>query len=120
MSAHYHLSDELLLSYAAGTLDEASSLLVATHLALCPHCRSRNLAADAVGGELLDALPPAELSPGLMESVLAQLGDRQVVRRGDLAADNEDRPHQPLVAIDDAEPLELHDGRLHCLALCGR
>ena len=91
MSAQYHLSDELLLSYAAGTLDEASSLLVATHLALCPHCRSRNLAADAVGGELLDALPPAELSPGLMGSVLAQLGGRDqagaakvAVRRGDI------------------------------------
>lgn len=91
MSAHYHISDELLLSYAAGTLDEASSLLVATHLALCPHCRSRNLAADAVGGELLDALPPAALSPGLMGRVLAQLGGRDqtsaaqvVLRRGDI------------------------------------
>jgi putative transcriptional regulator len=76
MSAQFHLSDDLLLSYAAGTLDEASSLLVATHLALCPHCRSRNASADAIGGELLEALPPAELSPGLMDSVLAQLGGR--------------------------------------------
>ncbi|MBI5129636.1 MAG: cupin domain-containing protein [Rhodopseudomonas palustris] len=73
MSVQFHVSDDLLLSYAAGTLDEASSLLVATHLALCPHCRARNAAADAVGGQLLEALPAADLSDGLMPSVMAQL-----------------------------------------------
>ncbi|MFC0243115.1 ChrR family anti-sigma-E factor [Rhodopseudomonas telluris] len=73
MSARHHIGDDLLLSYAAGTLDEASSLLVATHLALCPHCRARSAAAEAVGGELLEALPAAELSPGLMQSVLSRL-----------------------------------------------
>jgi len=73
MSAQFHVGDELLLSYAAGTLDEASSLLVATHLALCPHCRARNASADALGGELLDALPEAPLSPGLMDAVLSRL-----------------------------------------------
>ena len=51
---------------------------------------------------------------------VAQLSKGQVVRRGDLAADDEARPHQPLSAIGNPEPLELHDGRLHCLALCGR
>jgi putative transcriptional regulator len=73
MTVQHHISDDLLLSYAAGTLDEASSLLVATHLALCPHCRGCAAAADAVGGEMLDALPPAELSPGLIEAVFATL-----------------------------------------------
>lgn len=70
MSVRYHVDDELLLSYAAGTLDEASGLLVATHLALCPHCRARNGLADTLGGQLLDDLPPAELTPGLMQSAL--------------------------------------------------
>ncbi|WP_420133529.1 ChrR family anti-sigma-E factor [Rhodopseudomonas sp.] len=73
MSVQHHIGDDLLLSYAAGTLDEASSLLVATHLALCPHCRARSTAAEAVGGELLEALPAAELPPGMMQSVMAQL-----------------------------------------------
>lgn len=41
MTVRHHIGDDLLLSYAAGTLDEASSLLVATHLALCPHCRAQ-------------------------------------------------------------------------------
>jgi putative transcriptional regulator len=73
MSMQFHLSGDLLLSYAAGTLDEASSLLVATHLALCPHCRARNAFADVLGGELLEELPAAELSPGLLDSVLSQV-----------------------------------------------
>ena len=30
----HHVSDDLLLEYAAGGLDEGSSLLVATHVAL--------------------------------------------------------------------------------------
>jgi putative transcriptional regulator len=73
MSVQFHISDDLLLSYAAGTLDEASGLLVATHLALCPHCRARNASADALGGHLLEALPAAELTPGLMHTVLSKV-----------------------------------------------
>ena len=65
MSAQYHLSDELLLSYSAGTLDEASSLLVATHLALCPHCRSRNLAADAIVVDGQTRLPKLPVCPAM-------------------------------------------------------
>lgn len=72
MTVRHHISDDLLLSYAAGTLDEASSLLVATHLALCPHCRTRAAAADALGGEMLDALPAADVTPDLWQSVLAR------------------------------------------------
>jgi putative transcriptional regulator len=73
MNVQFHISDDLLLSYAAGALDEASGLLVATHLALCPHCRARNASADALGGHLLEALPAAELSPGLIDNVLSQV-----------------------------------------------
>ncbi|MFT0875627.1 ChrR family anti-sigma-E factor [Rhodopseudomonas sp. G2_2311] len=72
MMVRYHIGDDLLLSYAAGALDEASSLLVATHLALCPHCRARAAAADALGGEMLDALPAADVTPDLWQSVLAR------------------------------------------------
>ena len=95
MSAQFHVSDDLLLSYAAGTLDEASGLLVATHLALCPHCRARNAAADALGGHLLETLPAAELSPGLMDTVLSQV-------RGQGTASP--RPAAGSTAIRDRDP----------------
>lgn len=34
MSARFHPTDDLLLAYAAGSLDQAMSLLVASHLTL--------------------------------------------------------------------------------------
>jgi putative transcriptional regulator len=73
MKIKFHISKDILLSYSAGTLDEASSLLVASHLALCPHCRARNALADSFGGYLLDSLEAAPVSDGMMDSVLAQV-----------------------------------------------
>ena len=75
MNIRFHLGDDILLKYAAGTLDEASGLLVATHLALCPHCRARNRAADALGGVLLDSLEAAPMPASAMDAVLARLRD---------------------------------------------
>lgn len=73
MTIKFHLSDDLLLGYSAGSLDEASSLLVASHLALCPHCRARNASLDSLGGYMLDALPEAPVPPVMMSSVLARI-----------------------------------------------
>ena len=39
MKVEHHVSGDLLLAYGTGSLDEATSLLVATHLALCPASR---------------------------------------------------------------------------------
>ena len=41
MTIQHHLPDDLLLTYAAANLAEAWSLVVATHLSLCPECRRR-------------------------------------------------------------------------------
>jgi putative transcriptional regulator len=103
MSVQFHISDDLLLSYAAGTLDEASGLLVATHLALCPHCRARNASADALGGHLLEALPVAELSPGLMDTVLSRA-------RGQVQVSPAPSPIRPRSEIVIPEPLRSYLG----------
>jgi putative transcriptional regulator len=73
MNINFHLSDDLLLRYSSGNLDEASGLLVASHLALCPNCRARNASADSLGGFILDSLPEAAVSPAMMDSVLARV-----------------------------------------------
>lgn len=73
MTIKFHISNNVLLSYSAGTLDEASGLLVATHLALCPHCRARNIAADSLGGYLLDSIEPAPVSPTMRDAVLSRV-----------------------------------------------
>ncbi len=76
MTIQFHISDDLLLSYASGSMDEASSLLVASHLALCPHCRMRNSSAESVGGYLLDTIAETKVSPSMMDSVIARARDQ--------------------------------------------
>ncbi|MGV0910307.1 ChrR family anti-sigma-E factor [Martelella sp. FOR1707] len=55
---HHHISDALLLEYASGSLEESWSLAVATHLALCPHCRAKLRMMEAAGGALLEQAAP--------------------------------------------------------------
>lgn len=55
-----HPSTDLLFRYASGELREIKSLLVATHLAYCPSCRSHVAAFEAQCGEWFAALAPAE------------------------------------------------------------
>ncbi|MCD1635997.1 ChrR family anti-sigma-E factor [Martelella mediterranea] len=55
---HHHISDALLLEYASGGLEESWSLAVATHLALCPHCRARLRLMEAAGGALMEEAEP--------------------------------------------------------------
>lgn len=75
MTIHHHPDDEFLLSYAAGELEEAWSLLIATHIALCPACRSRVRAAETVGASLLEDAPRAEMSEDALERTLALAGE---------------------------------------------
>ncbi len=68
----FHPPESLLIDYAAGTLPEAISLLIATHLTYCPDCRKEVQALEAVGGAMLDSLPPAEVKTDLA-TLLAKL-----------------------------------------------
>lgn len=72
-----HPEDSLLMAYAAGSLPEAAALLVATHLAYCPLCRDEVGRFEAVGGALLDDVPPAEVEAGALDAVLAKLDGRE-------------------------------------------
>ncbi|MGV1870952.1 ChrR family anti-sigma-E factor [Agrobacterium rosae] len=58
MSVRHHVSDELLLDYASGSLGESWSLAVSTHLALCPESRQRLSEMEMTGGALLDDIGP--------------------------------------------------------------
>ncbi|MES5098196.1 ChrR family anti-sigma-E factor [Agrobacterium sp. BA1120] len=60
MSVRHHVSDELLLDYASGSLGESWSLAVSTHLALCPESRQRLEALEMTGGALLSDIAPAD------------------------------------------------------------
>src|SRR5579863_4483213 len=79
MTIKFHVSNDILVSYSAGTLDEASSLLVATHLALCPICRARNRSADSLGGYLLDSLEEAPVSSTMKDAILTRVRSEPLV-----------------------------------------
>ena len=79
MSIYHHPSDDFLVAYAAGDLTEAWSLLVATHIALCPACRSCVSDAEAIGGALLSDDAPAEMSAGALEATLQRALATEVV-----------------------------------------
>ena len=57
----HHLSEDLLMRYSNGTLCEAFSLAVATHISMCDDCRAALESYEAVGGALLEDLEPERL-----------------------------------------------------------
>lgn len=79
MSARFHPTDDLLLAYAAGSLDQAMSLLVASHLTLCPRCRDEVSRAEALGGALLDEQPPSGSLDHLLDAVLGRLDEPEPI-----------------------------------------
>ena len=72
MTIKHHPSEDFLLAYAAGDLSEAWSLVIATHLALCPVCRRAVRDAEAIGGALIDDLAPEVLAGDALEKTLAR------------------------------------------------
>ena len=74
MTTRHHISDDLLLSYAAGSLAEGWSLAVATHIALCGTCRDRLAVAEAAGGQLLETLSKESAGSDSWTAVRSRLG----------------------------------------------
>jgi putative transcriptional regulator len=75
MTPTHLIPEDLLMAYAAGTSGEALSLLAACHLTLSPESRAQLQTLEAVGGELIAELPPADLAPGSLEAMLARLDE---------------------------------------------
>lgn len=73
IAPHHHPGEDLLLAYASGTADQATSLILATHLALCPICRAEVQRLEALGGALLEQQEAAALPSMLLDRVLDRL-----------------------------------------------
>ncbi|MBE1284376.1 MAG: transcriptional regulator [Rhodobacteraceae bacterium] len=71
----HHIPDDLLMSYAAGTLPHAFSVVVAAHVSMCDECRARLAAHECAGGVVLDGLTPQLVSNDLRDRVFASLDD---------------------------------------------
>lgn len=52
----HHLTDDLISGYSCGSLTEAVSLAVATHVSMCDDCRAALESYDALGGGILETV----------------------------------------------------------------
>ncbi|MFT5459077.1 MAG: putative transcriptional regulator [Myxococcota bacterium] len=73
MTPSHHSPDTVLAEYALGTASPALALMVATHLTLCPTCRARVEALEAIGGRMLEDEAETALQPGEIDALMALL-----------------------------------------------
>lgn len=69
----HHLTEQLLMGYAAGTLPEAFNLVVATHISMCDTCRAALAEYDAVGGEVMLDSGAVDLAEDALAATLAMI-----------------------------------------------
>ena len=69
----YHPETGALVDYAAGAASQAASVMIASHLALCPACRGEVTRLEALGGAMLEELPPTPLASADIDALLARL-----------------------------------------------
>jgi putative transcriptional regulator len=72
-SPRYHLPQELLLEYAAGTALPTTSLLVACHLTLCCECQQEVDRLEEIGATLLEQQPEASVTEDAFARILAAI-----------------------------------------------
>ncbi len=89
---HHHPDEALLLAYAAGTADEATSLVVATHMHFCVLCRMQGRTLESLGGAMLDELTPAPLAGDALQNTLARLDQVTPYERPRRAASRDGTP----------------------------
>lgn len=76
MKVRHHPEAETLVAYAGGNLAEGFALVVAVHLAVCSACRDTMSSLEALGGVLLDDLPPTQLAAEAFAKTMARIGDQ--------------------------------------------
>ena len=68
-----HGGEELLLDFAVGSCSEAESLIVASHVALCPLCRDHVVDVESVGGSMLESIEPCAVTDSCLQSTLDRI-----------------------------------------------
>lgn len=74
MNVHHPAPDELLLDHASGAAAPGKSLLVLTHVAMCPQARERLMLLEHLGGVLVAGLGGSRLNRVSADAVLARVG----------------------------------------------
>jgi putative transcriptional regulator len=74
MTITHHPDPATLMSFAAGTLGEALSAVVASHADWCTSCRRELSRLETVGGAIVGEAEPSPVSDHALDAVLARLG----------------------------------------------
>lgn len=101
MNVKHHLDEATVMAFAAGTLPTPIALVVSAHLSLCPSCRKRVRAAEAIGSAMLEETKPVGLSAGSVNNLFERL---EAETRGDA---QRDAPAEQAVEPDPILPLQV-------------
>lgn len=81
-NARHHPREETLAEFAAGRLDEARAVVIATHASMCEACAASIARFEAIGGQLLQAAEPVAMADDALEKIFARAeGAAQVMLR---------------------------------------
>lgn len=100
MTVRHHPDDVLLLAYAAGGLDAAMSLILATHLTFCARCRRLVAGHEQIGGALLEDIPPVAMDGGALALVMARLDEPAAPEPRQPSNDNTPAPLRAVLGRD--------------------
>ncbi|MGI9481730.1 MAG: ChrR family anti-sigma-E factor [Hyphomicrobiales bacterium] len=73
MTVTHHIDEATVLAFAAGTLDESASVIVAAHLAMCDGCHSNVREAEKLGAVLLGNILQEEMSPASLDAMMERI-----------------------------------------------
>lgn len=73
----HHPKSTTLASYAAGNLDEARSVVIATHASLCADCRRAVRDFETIGGDCLDGIESVAMNESALGSFWARAGRQE-------------------------------------------
>lgn len=83
MTIVHHPDPATLMSFAAGTLSEALSAVIATHAEMCPFCRREMRRLEMLGGMLMGHVAPVSAEPpSVSAAMLAAPSRPEPVRDG--------------------------------------
>jgi len=83
MTINHHPSDETLMRMATGTLSAGPALVVSVHIEGCAVCRNRMANFEAIGGAILDEMPPVPLAADLFGRTMERLEAAQPLQARD-------------------------------------
>ncbi len=72
---NHHPKTETLAAYAAGQIDEARSVVIATHLTLCDECRTAVRDFECLGGVVLESVEPEVMGVSALDNFWSRVGE---------------------------------------------